>query len=175
MTKEKTREIDADSDQYQADIALISEAMGRMRVMVGRRIIGRLAIDKIAPELELSHLDVLDAVFRCKGEATVGTIAEIMRIDPSRGSRLVSELVERGMLCRVASQADARRTVVELTEAARRFQKEKLAFKLALIDNFVSDWPKADIAQFAALFSRFVGGFENHARSQIQLDQLGRG
>lgn len=62
--------------------------------MTGRRLIGRLAIQSAAPGLELSHLDVLDAVRRAQpaGEVTVGLIAEMLRIDPSRASRVVADM-----------------------------------------------------------------------------------
>jgi DNA-binding MarR family transcriptional regulator len=146
------------------DIDAVSETLGRLRLLIGRRIIGRLTIDTLVSDLELSHLDVIDAVRRSKGEVTVGAIAELMMIDPSRGSRLVSELVQKGMLRRVASQEDARRTVVELTEAAHGFIRRKGAVKRALIENLLADWPEADKARFAGLFARFVDAFEQQAR-----------
>ena len=44
--------------------ASIGRSMGRWRVLIGRRVLARLAIDTIAPDLEITHLDVLDAVRR---------------------------------------------------------------------------------------------------------------
>src|SRR6218665_2561537 len=102
------------------DIAFISDTMARMRMMIGRRMISRLALANVTPGLELSHVDVLDAIRRIEGEATVGLIAEHMRIDPSRGSRLVAEMVASGVLRRLASQEDGRRSVIELTELGQR-------------------------------------------------------
>lgn len=140
----------------------IGRSMARMRLMTGRRLIGRLAIQSAAPGLELSHLDVLDAVRRAQpaGEVTVGMIAEMLRIDPSRASRVVADMVGRNVLRREASQADARRIVVVMTEVGQDLLAEIVAQKLAIISGIVSDWPQEDVERFAALFERFIGGYE---------------
>lgn len=146
----------------EADVLQIGQAMSRMRLLTGRRLIGRLAIDNIAPGLELTHLDVLDGIRRAAsvGEVTVGTVADIMRIDPSRASRIVAEMVSRGVLRRKASQADARRIVITITSLGHRLIREIQAQKHAVIESIVADWPAADVEAFAELFDRFVGCFE---------------
>lgn len=149
-----------------AEVEVISRAMGRMRLMMGRRIITRLAADQLAPGLELSHLDVIEAVRRAgeNGEPTVGAVAETLRIDHSRGSRLVAELIQRGLLRRAVSQADARRTVVELTEESRALVRRIGETKRAFIRSVVADWSDDEVTHFATLFDRFVEGFDVEAR-----------
>jgi DNA-binding MarR family transcriptional regulator len=144
------------------NVPRIGRSMTRMRLMTGRRLIGRLAIQSAAPGLELSHLDVLDAVRRAQpaGEVTVGMIAEMLRIDPSRASRVVADMVGRNVLRREASQADARRIVVVMTEVGQDLLAEIVAQKLAIISEIVSDWPQEDVDRFATLFERFIGGYE---------------
>lgn len=144
------------------NVLRIGRVMTRMRLMTGRRMIGRLAIQNVSPGLELSHLDVLDAVRRADvaGEVTVGAIADVMRIDPSRASRIVAEMVSRGVLRRKASQADARRIVVVLTALGQRLVAEIQAQKLSLIKGIVADWSPDDIEAFSRLFDQFIGGFE---------------
>lgn len=144
------------------NILRIGQVMTRMRLMTGRRMIGRLAIQNVAPGLELSHLDVLDAVRRAEsaGEVTIGAVADILRIDPSRASRIVAEMVTRGVLRRRASQADARRIVVVLTALGQRLLSEIQAQKRAVIEDIVADWPADDVESFSRLFDRFIGGFE---------------
>ncbi|MBY3467392.1 winged helix-turn-helix transcriptional regulator [Rhizobium laguerreae] len=144
------------------NVPRIGRSMARMRLMTGRRLIGRLAIQSAAPGLELSHLDVLDAVRRAQpaGEVTVGMIAEMLRIDPSRASRVVADMVGRNVLRREASQADARRIVVVMTEVGQDLLAEIVAQKLAIISEIVSDWPREDVERFAVLFERFIGGYE---------------
>ncbi len=70
----KTRESET-PEGGDENIRRIGQVMTRMRLMTGRRVIGRLAIQNVAPGMELSHLDVLEAVRRAEefGEVTVGT------------------------------------------------------------------------------------------------------
>ncbi len=150
-----------------ADIARISQAMSRMRLMIGRRIIGRMAMKRAAPTLELSHLDVIEAVRRISesSEVTVGAVADMMHVDPSRSSRLISELVQGEFLVRSVSQADARRAVVELTDKARAYFREAQSVKRDLIESIVADWSVEDIAHFGRLYLKFVEEFEQMAKS----------
>ncbi|CDZ40756.1 Transcriptional regulator [Neorhizobium galegae bv. officinalis] len=138
----------------------MSETLGRMRILIGRRIIGRTAIANIAPGLEISHLDVLDVMRRIEGEVTVGAIAEAMRIDPSRGSRLVADLVARGILRRDASQADGRRSLVVRTEFGDSLLAEIRAVKRTLLARILEDWPEDELNAFSVLFEKFVSSFE---------------
>jgi DNA-binding MarR family transcriptional regulator len=141
----------------------IGRSMARMRVMTGRRLIGRLAISSLAPDLELSHLDVLSVVARAEGvdEVTVGTIADRLRIDPSRASRVVTDMVGRNVLRRKESKEDARRIVVVLTPAGRRLVDEIQKLKLETVNRIVAGWPQEDLDAFAVLFDKFVTGFED--------------
>jgi DNA-binding MarR family transcriptional regulator len=165
-----TREIEATPLPEDENLLRIGQVMTRMRLMTGRRMIGRLAIQNVAPGLELSHLDVIDAVRRAEGsgEVTVGTIAEILRIDPSRASRIVAEMVTRGVLRRKASQADARRIVVVLTTLGQRLLAEIQAQKFALIGEILADWPAEDIEAFSHLFDRFIGGYEHAFQTRLK-------
>jgi DNA-binding MarR family transcriptional regulator len=142
------------------EVLHISQTMTRMRLMIGRRVIGRMAIAKLAPELELSHIDVLDIIQRAQGDVTVGAIAEGMRIDPSRGSRVVAEMVSRGLLKRDVSQEDGRRSIIEITPLGQSILEEMRSAKIGIIADVVKDWPQEDVADFARLFDRFICRFE---------------
>ncbi|MCO6185506.1 MarR family winged helix-turn-helix transcriptional regulator [Rhizobium sp. L1K21] len=150
------------------DVEAISDAMTRWRILVGRRIISRIALEKLDGRLDLSHADVIKTVnwIARDGEVTVGAIADVLRIDPSRSSRVVAELVEKGMLRRAVSQQDARRAVVELTDEAKIYFEKAEQAKQEAINDVTADWSDADKAAFAALFSRFVSGLEDVARSR---------
>lgn len=150
----------ADNAPSPEDVARVSESIGRMRLLIGRRIIGRTAIANIAPGLELSHLDVLDAMRRIEGEVTVGAIADMMRIDPSRGSRLVADLVARGILRRDASQADGRRSLVVRTEFGDTLLAELRAVKRSLLAGVLDGWDPDDLHAFSVLFEKFITDFE---------------
>jgi hypothetical protein len=68
-------------------------------------------------DLDIARLDVLTAILAPGGEfeseadeePMVGTIASRLGIDPSRASRLVSDLIASGYARRAVSQRDARR------------------------------------------------------------------
>ncbi len=143
------------------DAARIGDALTRMRLLIGRRAIGRQAIANIAPGLEISHLDALSAMRHIEGEVTVGAIAEAMRIDPSRGSRLAADLVAQGVLRRDASQADGRRSLLVLTELGNRLFAEIRNVKRALLDRVLEDWDEQDLYLFSVLFERFVADLES--------------
>nr|WP_223217172.1 MarR family winged helix-turn-helix transcriptional regulator [Rhizobium cauense] len=164
----KPAETDPATDE--PGILRIGQSMTRMRLMTGRRLIGRLAIQSVAPGLELSHLDVLDAVRRAQedGEVTVGTIAEMMRIDPSRASRIVADMVGRNILRREASQADARRIIVVMTPLGQKLLSEIRAQKLAFVSTVVKDWNPEEIEIFGELFEKFISGFEDVFQARMK-------
>jgi len=143
------------------DIKRIGNTMTRMRIMVGRRMIGRMALAKFAPGLELSHIDVLDILRRAQGDVTVGAIAEGMRIDPSRGSRVVADMVARGLLRRSVSQEDARRSIVEITPLGTSLLQGMRSTKMGIITDVMDGWPPEDVETFARLFERFIDRFES--------------
>ncbi len=145
------------------DIVLIGQTMTRMRVMMGRRVIGRMAIARAAPGLDLSQLDVLEVVRRIESEgggATVGAVAEAMRLDPSRGSRLVADLVQLELLRRQACQDDGRRSILRLTRQGEHLMAQIRTVKHAVVEQATSDWTAEEKLAFGTLFSRFLDGME---------------
>lgn len=149
--------------QHAADaIASIGSSMGRLRLMIGRRFLGNLVISRVGGGMELSHLDVVGTVRRLQAtqEATVGAIAEELRVDPSRSSRIVADLVRQGLLKREVSQEDARRTIVVVTPVGQDLLKKVDEVKRDTIRDVVSDWPEEDVARFAELYDRFISGFD---------------
>ena len=147
------------------DIVRISGIMGRMRMLIGRRYIGQLAISRAGAGLELSHLDLLSTVRRLSRvqEVTVGALAEQMRLDHSRVSRIVAELVKRGVLRREASQEDARRTLVALTDDGVAWLDRMNEVKHDVIGQILADWSHEELEQFGSLYERFVERFEQYA------------
>jgi len=160
----------ASPTDFAEDLGRISDTLARLRMLIGRRIIARTAIANTVPGLELSHLDVLEAMRRIEGEITVGAIAEAMRIDPSRGSRLVAELVSRGVLRRDASQEDGRRSLIARTELGDRLLAELRSVKRSLLEHVLEDWEDEDLKAFSHMFEKFVGGFEAAALKTARSD-----
>lgn len=145
------------------EIIRIGDAMTRMRVMMGRRVIGKMAIARAAPGIDLSQLDILHVVRRIEtegGEATVGAVAEAMRLDPSRGSRIVADLVSLTLLRRQACQTDGRRSILRLTEKGEELLEEIRTVKHSLVEQATADWSEAERLSFAKNFARFMDGLE---------------
>ena len=144
----------------------ISGVMTRNRLMTRRRIIARIAIANVAPALEITHLDVLDVVIRldAKGEATIGAVADGMRIDPSRASRIVAEMVNQDVLERRICQSDARRSILVITPKGQALVDEIHAVKRALLETITASWSLEEVEQFSRLYERFISSLDAYAR-----------
>ena len=155
----------ADGYSKQAALALLALDLDQFDYM--RRVMkGDVPVQlmrELGAGLEVTQFHALTAITRIQcgigrstaTEATVGLLAEELNVDPSRASRIVADLVERGYLARAASQDDGRRSILTLTDSAvqlfeafrtRKWHKTMAVFK---------DWPEADILSFARLFARY--------------------
>lgn len=91
-------------------------------------------------------------------EPTIGMVAQDMAIDPSRASRIASDLIARGLVKREAAQEDGRKSVLTLTETGHAtFLKIRDRRWARMLDLF-SAWSEEEISQFSTLFSRYVDG-----------------
>ncbi|SFZ81366.1 DNA-binding transcriptional regulator, MarR family [Devosia enhydra] len=139
-------------------VAAIDEVMIRIRRALMRRDLGRQILSRLDSGLELIHLDALWAVDSDApdaGEMTVGQVAARLEIDPSRASRIVAELVDKGYLVRVASQADARRICLGLTLLGQNLLNDVKAMKWGAFSRALASWPEDEIVLFARLLDRF--------------------
>ncbi|WP_255553535.1 MarR family winged helix-turn-helix transcriptional regulator [Maritimibacter sp. DP1N21-5] len=91
-------------------------------------------------------------------EPTVGMMAEEMTIDPSRASRIASELIGGGYLERGAAQDDGRKSVLLLTEKGRKAFLTVRDLRWQRMVSLFSDWSETDIETFSDLFGRYVEG-----------------
>lgn len=91
-------------------------------------------------------------------EPTIGRVAELMEIDPSRASRIVAELVAKEFAMRRASQTDARKSVIDLTPKGGKYLSDFMTSKWRLLVQIFDGWSEADISQFSSLFQRYVLG-----------------
>ena len=88
--------------------------------------------------------------------ATIGLVAEELALDPSRASRIVSDLVAGGYVARAVAQDDGRVSVIELTaqgtDLITRLRQDRWGMFLTLF----SSWSQADIIAFSTLFARYA-------------------
>lgn len=159
-------------------VASIDAVMHRVRKSIQRREFGRRLMAEVDPTLDVSHLDTISAIAHNPAwgegpaqEVTVGLIAERLGIDPSRASRVVADVVERGYARRVASQLDARRSCLELTRKGQRFVEAVRQNKLQIFARALGQWNEQELVTFAALLDRFSnwatddGGVERSAQN----------
>jgi len=140
----------------------IDAVLQKWRRRAMRREIGHRALTDLKVGIDLAQFDVLVAIDApanefgaTAGETMVATVAERLAIDPSRASRVVSEMVELGYAKRAVSQADARRTIIELTEAGMAVVEAVRAYKFLLMGDFLKSWDDAELAAFVPLLQRF--------------------
>lgn len=139
-----------------------AEMFAMMRAMVKGELPAQLMAE-LGLGLDLAQFQVLTAISRIQcgtgsagpREATIGLVAEELQVDPSRASRLVSDLIASGHLCRTVSQQDGRRAVLNLTDSAMAMFADFRDLKWTKAMQVFADWDEADIVNFARLFQRY--------------------
>ncbi|WP_417269521.1 MarR family winged helix-turn-helix transcriptional regulator [Celeribacter sp.] len=89
-------------------------------------------------------------------EPTIGLVADVMAVDPSRASRIVSGLVERGFIMRTAAQDDARKSILTLTPKAGAFLRQFTLSKWHIMSDVFGAWEADEIEVFSRLMRRYV-------------------
>lgn len=89
----------------------------------------------------------------------VSEVAEAISVDQPRASRLVNASADHGLVTRRADERDARRSVVELTDAGRALLESARATRRSAVTDAVADFSPEDLATFAALLGRFVAAW----------------
>ncbi len=152
----------------------IDAALQQWRRRITKRELGTAALDAfgLADEIDQAQLDVLFAIAppvnefwaEDDDETMVSTVAARLRIDPSRASRLVSDLIGKELAQRSVSQRDARRTIVELTPRGQAIVDAARRFKYLVLGEFLSGWTDDEIAAFVPLMARFVAWTDDSGR-----------
>mgnify|MGYP005993780437 CR=1 FL=1 len=123
----------------------------------------------LSETLEPALLQGLISVARIQGgigrpepmSPTVGLVAEMMQVDPSRASRIVADIVSRGYVERSVAQEDARKSVLLMTPKGYGFLDAFMRSKWMLMLQTFEGWSEADIEAFSTLFQRFVRSLES--------------
>jgi DNA-binding MarR family transcriptional regulator len=155
--RELLLELGMTPDAAQATID-IDTYMGNLRRSMARKELGRLALRDLQLGIDLTDLEIISMIEHGPGpdgEITVGLIAERLAIDPSRASRIVADAVDKGIIRRVASQSDARRIGLELTETGHSHAEAIRHYKWSAFAEALGAWPEEDLVTFARLFKRF--------------------
>lgn len=156
------------STDVPADVARIERAMVTMRRSVTRRTLSRLSGEG-GPAGGGPAFDVLDVVEAAEeaGEAVgVRGVADALRVDQPRASRLVTAAVEAGWVRRGADQTDGRRAPLAVTPAGRVALDQAHALRRSVVERVTVDWSEGERAEFARLFARFTEGFQELGRTR---------
>ena len=105
---------------------------------------------------DLSRNLVLNVVADAPGEMTVGGLAEEMGVAQPVASRTVAACIADGLLRRAASQADGRRTVLELTDHGEAERTRFATEQRAAFEDITTAWAPEERAQFARLLVRYA-------------------
>lgn len=90
-----------------------------------------------------------------KGQVTVRSVADHMRIAPSTASRLVSDAVDAGYVEAAPSSADRRSSVLRLTAAGRQLLRDSVAYQTRVYEDATSGWSDEDKQNFGRLLVQF--------------------
>ncbi|WP_121715213.1 MarR family winged helix-turn-helix transcriptional regulator [Streptomyces sp. E5N91] len=136
------------------------------------------ALDQIGPALsrlrrrtpasskDLSRNLVLNVIADAPGETTVGGLAVEMGVAQPVASRTVAACIEDGLLRRVASQCDGRRSVLELTEYGEAERRRFAAEQREAFQEITAAWTPQERIQFARLLVRYGADAATWSRSR---------
>lgn len=112
----------------------------------------------VGGRVEVSTMLVVEAVARRggDGECSVGVVAEELHVAHSTASRLIDRAEGAGMVHRSRSSTDSRRTVLTLSPAGTRLQREATAFRTGRLAEVLMDWTDEEVTTFSQLLERFV-------------------
>lgn len=94
------------------------------------------------------------------GPVRQGALADLMHADPSTVSRHVTNLVERGLVRRVADETDGRASRLVITDAGHSALQDLCTERETRLGQATAAWDDADLALFTRLFGRLIDDFE---------------
>lgn len=93
---------------------------------------------------------------RHQSEVTVNDVADELAVDQSGASRMVSQAVAQGYLVMSASQSDARRRTVGLTDAGLALLDAAHTWQESTFAALTQDWTPGERAEFHRAMSRLI-------------------
>jgi DNA-binding MarR family transcriptional regulator len=90
------------------------------------------------------------------GPLRQGALAELVHADPSTVSRHVAQLVERGLVRRVADESDGRASRLVVTDAGSAAIVALRRERESHLERVTAGWSPDDLATFTDLFGRLL-------------------
>ncbi|THJ66047.1 winged helix-turn-helix transcriptional regulator [Arthrobacter echini] len=142
------------------DIAVLDDALLRLRRLWSASRSPFVDDDGITA-VDVSSLIVVEACARgveAGTEVVVGDVAELADVTASTASRLVDRAAQAGLLLRVESSIDARRTALQLTPAGASLRERAVTARTAWLADQLQEWDPAEVRIFGTLLARFADG-----------------
>lgn len=133
-------------------------------IVKGEMLVSLLTAQDV--DIEVSHFNAMTAIMRIRHgiarpapeQPTIGLVAQEMSIDPSRASRLATQLIAKGYVERGVAQEDGRKSVLLLTDKAEQVFRQVREMRWDRMLETLGDWSEEELTQFSELFARFVTG-----------------
>jgi DNA-binding MarR family transcriptional regulator len=156
----------APADRPQLATAIPDEADIQIAGEIGRslsqlfRVAGRVKskISTSEPGIEWSTFVILIPLME-NGPLRSSALAEAVHLDPSRVSRMISHVIELGLVARRADPADGRAAILHITAEGERVFGQLQRQRDEFLASVVADWPEQDCRTLARLMSRFSTDF----------------
>jgi len=144
----------------QQALFMVDRGMVRIRRSQSRRTIGRLMQQRLDRDLNLVAVSVADALQELAEAGvqrpTIGQMAQRLGIEPSRASRMSAAALRAGLVRRIASQSDGRRSHLELTREGSKALHMIQRFRMRFFAQLMADWSDQECAEFGQLLIRFT-------------------
>ncbi|MGA5299579.1 MarR family winged helix-turn-helix transcriptional regulator [Nucisporomicrobium flavum] len=147
MTEQKPSRRDPDAELLDA----VGPAFARLR--------RRTTQVPVTPPVERKDLNrnlLLNVIDEAEGEMSVGAVADVLAVDPSVASRMIADCIAHGYLVRLPSQADARRAVLQLTEAGYELRDRFRSQQRQAFEYITRDWPADERRELARLIVKYA-------------------
>ena len=118
-----------------------------------RRVIGERARAG-HPALQPASYLILAHVAQ-SGPVRASMLVELFDIDKGAISRQIGHLLDLGLLAKEPDPADARASLISLTDEARRRMADVAAHRHKLLDENLADWSAEELEGFVGELSRY--------------------
>jgi DNA-binding MarR family transcriptional regulator len=126
--------------------------------------------------VEWSTFVILAPLMEC-GPQRSSALAEMVHLDPSRVSRMISHSIERGLVDRRPDPADGRAAILHVTADGKRVFDDLSRRRDEYFASVVAHWSERDRRTLAALMSRLASDLgeslqshETHAAKSQKLE-----
>lgn len=111
-----------------------------------------------------ARVRLLEVLSEAAAPLSVGDLAERLHVDQPRASRIVQTAVQLGLARREADPADARRTLIALTDEGRAAVAQARGARADAVEQALAAFTPEEQAQLAALLGRLADAWPRPGR-----------